>query len=107
YFINQVRSSWGTALHSTGYYAAGIPQFIGKDTSYSAFLSSTDLAFSTYAFLACYERPAAWAARSSYPDRYAAAQKFYDQLTSSGGGELNASSETQQKIVSAAHMTPF
>lgn len=107
YFINQVRSSWGTGLHSTGYYAAGIPQFVGKDTSYSAFLNSTDLAFSTYAFLACYERPSSWAARSSYPTRYAAAQKFYDQLTSSAGAELNASSETQQKIVSAAHMTPF
>lgn len=107
YFINQVRSSWGTGLHSTGYYAGGIPQFVDKDVSYSAFLNSADLAFSTYAFLACYERPAAWAARSSYPTRYAAAQKFYEQLTSSGGAELNASSETQQRIVSAAHMTPF
>lgn len=107
YFISQLRSSWSTGLHSSGYYAAKIPQFVGKNASYAAFLNSSDLAFATYAFLACYERPADWAAESSYPVRYTEAQKFYAQLTSSGGAELNASTETQKRIVSAARMTPF
>ncbi|HEL1130528.1 TPA: hypothetical protein TVH00_000831 [Streptococcus equi subsp. zooepidemicus] len=106
YFISQLRSSWSTGLHSGGYYAAGIPQFVNKDASYDAFLNSSDLAFATYAFLACYERPADWAAESSYPVRYAEAQKFYAQLTSSGGAELNASTETQKRIVSIAHLEP-
>lgn len=106
YFISQLRSSWSTGLHSGGYYAAGIPQFVGKNASYDAFLNSSDLAFATYAFLACYERPADWAAESSYPVRYAEAQKFYAQLTSSGGAELNASTETQKRIVSIAHLEP-
>lgn len=107
YFISQLSSSWSSGLHSAGYYAAEIPQFVDKNASYDAFLNSSDLAFTTYAFLACYERPADWAAESSYPVRYAEAQKFYAQLTSSGGAELNASSETQKRIVSAARMTPF
>lgn len=107
YFISQLRASWSTGLHSGGYYAAEIPQFVGKNASYDAFLNSTDLAFSTYAFLACYERPADWAAESSYPVRYAEAQKFYAQLTTSDGAELEASTETQKRIVSAARMTPF
>lgn len=107
YFISQLRSSWSSGLHSSGYYAAEIPQFVGKNASYAAFLNSSDLAFATYAFLACYERPADWAAESSYPVRYAEAQKFYAQLTSSGGAELNASSETQKRIVSNARMASF
>ncbi|GAB6710285.1 hypothetical protein BOVMAS05_08560 [Streptococcus uberis] len=107
YFISQLSSSWSSGLHSAGYYAAEIPQFDGQNASYDAFLNSTDLAFATYAFLSCYERPADWAAESSYPVRYAEAQKFYAQLTSSGGAELEASTETQKRIVSAARMTPF
>lgn len=107
YFISQLSSSWSSGLHSAGYYAAEIPQFAGQNASYGAFLNSSDLAFATYAFLACYERPADWAAKDSYPVRYAEAQKFYSQLTSSGGAELNASTETQKRIVSAARMTPF
>lgn len=107
YFISQLSSSWSSGLHSAGYYAAEIPQFDGQNASYDAFLNSTDLAFATYAFLACYERPADWAAESSYPVRYAEAQKFYAQLTTSGGAELEASTETQKRIVSAARMTPF
>lgn len=107
YFISQLSSSWSSGLHSAGYYAAEIPQFDGQNASYDAFLNSSDLAFATYAFLACYERPADWAAESSYPVRYAEAQKFYAQLTSSGGAELEASTETQKRIVSAARMTPF
>lgn len=107
YFISQLRSSWSTGYHTSGYYASGIPQFVGKNASYDTFLNSTDLAFSTYAFLACYERPASWAAENSYPVRYAEAQKFYAQLTSSGGAELNASTETQKRIVSTAHLTPY
>lgn len=107
YFISQLRSSWSTGLHSGGYYAAEIPQFVGKNASYDAFLDNSNLAFATYAFLACYERPADWAAESSYPVRYAEAQKFYAQLTTSGGAELEASTETQKRIVSAARMTPF
>ncbi|HEL0291701.1 TPA: C40 family peptidase [Streptococcus equi subsp. zooepidemicus] len=108
YFISQLHPSWYAGLHSSGYYAAEIPQFVGKNASYAAFLNSSDLAFSTYAFLACYERPADWAAESSYPVRYAEAQKFYAQLTSSGGGgaELNASTETQKRIVAIAHLEP-
>lgn len=107
YFISQLRASWSTGLHSGGYYAAEIPQFVGKNASYDAFLNNSNLAFATYAFLACYERPADWAAESSYPVRYAEAQKFYAQLTTSGGAELEASTETQKRIVSAARMTPF
>lgn len=107
YFISQLSSSWSSGLHSAGYYAAEIPQFDGQNASYDAFLNSADLAFATYAFLSCYERPADWAAESSYPVRYAEAQKFYAQLTSSGGAELEASTETQKRIVSAARMTPF
>ncbi|MCO5475187.1 phage tail tip lysozyme [Enterococcus gallinarum] len=107
YFISQLSSSWSSGLHSAGYYAAEIPQFDGQNASYDAFLNSSDLAFATYAFLACYERPADWAAESSYPVRYAEAQKFYAQLTSSGGAELEASTETQKRIVAAARMTPF
>ncbi|KIS05207.1 membrane protein [Streptococcus equi subsp. zooepidemicus Sz12is] len=106
YFISQLHPSWYAGLHSSGYYAAEIPQFVGKNASYAAFLNSSDLAFSTYAFLACYERPADWAAESSYPVRYAEAQKFYAQLTSSGGAELNASTETQKRIVAIAHLEP-
>ncbi|HEL0743511.1 TPA: C40 family peptidase [Streptococcus equi subsp. zooepidemicus] len=108
YFISQLHPSWYAGLHSSGYYAAEIPQFVDKNASYAAFLNSSDLAFATYAFLACYERPADWAAESSYPVRYAEAQKFYAQLTSSGGGgaELNASTETQKRIVAIAHLEP-
>lgn len=105
YFITQLPSSWATGLHTSGYYAAEIPQYEGKNTSYDSFLNSDDLGLATYAFLACYERPADWAAKNSYPTRFAEAQKFYAQLASSGGEELAASTEKQKVIVAAAKST--
>lgn len=111
YFIQQLPSSWGTHLHDSGYYDE-LSQFLGKDASYSSFLNTHDLELATYLFLACYERPADWAAESSFPTRYSEAQKFYAQLTSSGGsgnlGEaiLNADTQTQKRILEAASRTP-
>ncbi|WP_227687803.1 phage tail tip lysozyme, partial [Streptococcus equi] len=77
YFISKLPSAWETGLHTSGYYMVGLSQFYGKNVSYSAWLKETDLALATYAFLACYERPAAWAAQISFAKRFAEAQKFY------------------------------
>lgn len=56
--------------------------------------------------MACYERPAAWAAKTSFPNkRLPAAQSFYEQLTSGGGQDYNASDATQKAIVDAAKRT--
>ncbi|MFC5384311.1 phage tail tip lysozyme [Arcanobacterium hippocoleae] len=106
YFMNQLPSSWSTGLHASGYYALHVPQYTGKSVSYSSWLKEPDLGLATYAFLACYERPADWAAGISYPKRFAEAQKFYNQLTT-GGGELEASTEVQQAILAATKRTPF
>ncbi|MEW4402900.1 phage tail tip lysozyme [Enterococcus sp. AN402] len=105
FFMKQLPSSWSTGLHTSGYYAAQIPQYAKTAVSYFSWLRSSDLGFTTYAFLACYERPANWVASSSYAKRYQEAQKFYEQLTSSGG-EIEASTQVQQSIVSAAQRTP-
>ena len=77
------------------------------DASYDAWLNTNDVGFATYCFMACYERPAAWAAKTSFPNtRLPAAQSFYEQLTSGGGQDYNASDATQKAIVDAAKRTP-
>ena len=107
YLIRGLSSSWSTGLHYSGYYYAAAPQYNGMDVSYDAWLSTNDVGFATYCFMACYERPAAWAAKTSFPNtRLPAAQSFYEQLTDGGGQDYNASDETQKAIVDAAKRTP-
>ena len=80
--IRDSSSSWSTVLHYSGYYYAAAPQYNGMDVSYDAWLNTNDVGFATYCFMACYERPAAWAAKTSFPNkRLPAAQSFYEQLT--------------------------
>ena len=107
YLIMGLSSSWSTGLHYSGYYYAAAPQYNGMDVSYDAWLNTNDVGFATYCFMACYERPAAWAAKTSFPNkRLPAAQSFYEQLTDGGGQDYNASDETQKAIVDAAKRTP-
>lgn len=107
YLIRGLSSSWSTGLHYSGYYYAAAPQYNGMDVSYDAWLNTNDVGFATYCFMACYERPAAWAAKTSFPNkRLPAAQSFYEQLTSGGGQDYNASDATQKAIVDAAKRTP-
>ena len=107
YLIRGLSSSWRTGLHYSGYYYAAAPQYNGMDVSYDAWLNTNDVGFATYCFMACYERPAAWAAKTSFPNkRLPAAQSFYEQLTDGGGQDYNASDETQKAIVDAAKRTP-
>lgn len=107
YLIRGLSSSWSTGLHYSGYYYAAAPQYNGMDVSYDAWLNTNDVGFATYCFMACYERPAAWAAKTSFPNkRLPAAQSFYEQLTDGGGQDYNASDETQKAIVDAAKRTP-
>ena len=107
YLIRGLSSSWRTGLHYSGYYYAAAPQYNGMDASYDAWLNTNDVGFATYCFMACYERPAAWAAKTSFPNtRLPAAQSFYEQLTSGGGQDYNASDATQKAIVDAAKRTP-
>lgn len=107
YFMTRLPTSWNTALHRAGYYYSAAPQYSGMDASYEAWLSTSDVGFATYCFMACYERPAAWAAKDSFSNtRLPAAQSFYEQLTSGGGQDYNASDATQKAIVDAAKRTP-
>lgn len=107
YFMTRLSSSWSTGLHRSGYYYSAAPQYNGMDASYPAWLSTTDVGFATYCFMACYERPAAWAARDSFPNtRLPAAQSFYEQLTSGGGQDYESSDDIQKAIVDAAKRTP-
>lgn len=107
YFLQVFRNSWNTALHRSGYYAAEIPEYAGMDASYSAWLASNDVGFATYCFMACYERPADWAAETSfYNTRLPAAQAFYAQLSGGNGQDYSAANETQRAIVDAAKRTP-
>lgn len=108
FFIENLRYSWATALHRSGYYTKYITEYAGKDASYDAWLATTDVGFSTYCFMACWLRPADWAARNSfYSSRLPEAEAFYAQLASSGSGqEYAASGETQRAIVNAAYRTP-
>lgn len=109
YFISVLPNSWSTALHRSGYYTKYITEHRGKDASYDTWLSTNDLSFATYAFMACYERPDAALGRDSFYDtRLPAAESFYAQLTSSGSGQdYAAANETQRAIVDAANRTPF
>lgn len=108
YFIQNLRYSWSTALHRSGYYTKYITEYAGRDASYDAWLATDDVGFATYCFMACYERPADWAARQSFHStRLPEAQAFYEQLTSNGNGqEYAASDATQRAIVDAAKRTP-
>lgn len=107
YFMERLPGSWMTALHDVGYYSSSAPQFAGRDASYQSFLSTQDVSFATYCFMACYERPASWAAKESFPNtRLPAAQTFYEQLTSGGEQNYEAADSTQKAIVDAAKRTP-
>lgn len=108
FFIKNLKSSWSTSLHRSGYYTKYITEYAGKDASYDAWLSTNDVGFATYCFMACWLRPADWAAKQSfYRDRLPAAKSFYEQLASSGGGQdYAAANETQKAIVDAANRTP-
>ena len=107
YFMTRLPLSWSTALHNAGYYYSAAPQYNGMDASYDTWLNTNDVGFATYCFMACYERPAAWAAETSFPNtRLPAAQSFYEQLTSGGGQDYNAANVTQKAIVDAAKNTP-
>lgn len=110
YFIGNLRTSWGTALHRSGYYTKYITEYAGRDASYDAWLKTDDVRYATYCVMACWLRPADWAARQSfYRDRLPAAQAFYEKLSPGGGGdgeEYAASDATQRSIVDAAYRTP-
>ena len=108
YFILNLNASWMTGLHRNGYYTKYITDYAGRDASYDAWLATDDVGFATYCVMACWLRPADWAANQSfYRDRLPAAQAFYEQLTSSGSGEEYAAADsTQRAIVDAAGRTP-
>lgn len=109
FFIEHLRGSWGTALHNSGYYTKYLTAFAGRNASYDAWLATDDVDFATYCVMACWLRPADWAARQSfYRDRLPAAQAYYAQLSEGGGygQEYAASNATQRAIVSAANRTP-
>ena len=109
YFIENLRASWATGLHRSGYYTKYITEYAGRDASYDAWLKTDDVGFATYCVMACWLRPADWAARQSfYRDRLPAAQAFYEKLSSGGGSgeEYAASDATQRSIVDAAYRTP-
>lgn len=108
YFIQNLRYSWSTGLHRSGYYTKYITEYAGMDASYDAWLNTSDVGFATYCVMACWLRPADWAARDSfYSTRLPEAQAFYEQLTSGGNGqEYAASDATQRAIVDAAKRTP-
>ena len=109
YFIGRLQGSWSTVLHESGYYS-DITEYVGEDTSYSAWNYSTDVAFATYAFMACYERPNSSVARDSLMNtRIPAAQSFYALLTGGAGGvgeDYANADETGKAIVNAALTTP-
>ena len=110
YIASNLQGLWGTALHESGYYGA-ITDYAGKDVSYEAWQSSTDVGFATYAFMACYERPRSDVAPSSFTeDRLPAAQQFYALLTGGAGGlgeDYANADETGKAIVNAALVTPW
>ena len=110
YIASNLQGLWGTALHNSGYYGA-ITDYAGKDVSYEAWQSSTDVGFATYAFMACYERPRSDVAPSSFTeDRLPAAQQFYALLTGGAGGlgeDYANADETGKAIVNAALVTPW
>ena len=110
YIASNLQGLWGTALHESGYYGA-ITDYAGKDVSYEAWQSSTDVGFATYAFMACYERPRSDVAPSSFTeDRLPAAQQFYALLTGGAGGlgeDYANADETGKAIVNAALATPW
>lgn len=110
YIASNLQGLWGTALHESGYYGA-ITDYAGKDVSYEAWQSSTDVGFATYAFMACYERPRSDVAPSSFAEnRLPAAQQFYALLTGGAGGlgeDYANADETGKAIVNAALVTPW
>ena len=108
FFIEHLRSSWLTGLHRSGYYTKYITEYAGMDASYDAWLATDDVGFATYCVMACWLRPADWAARQSfYRDRLPAAEAFYAELSTGGGGqEYAASNATQKAIVDACSRTP-
>lgn len=110
YIASNLQGLWGTALHNSGYYGA-ITDYAGKDVSYEAWQSSTDVGFATYAFMACYERPRSDVAPSSFTEnRLPAAQQFYALLTGGAGGlgeDYANADETGKAIVNAALVTPW
>ena len=104
YFISQLPTSWATGLHESGYYTSYLPKFRMTDISYSQWLKlkEKDLDLATYAFLACYERPADWAAKNSFPTRFAEASRFYNVLSKNKNALLFSE---QQSIINAAKNT--
>ena len=111
FFIENLRNSWSTALHKSGYYTKYITEYAGKDASYDAWLATSDVGFATYCVMACWLRPADWAANNSfYSTRLPEAKAFYAKLSSSAswgsGQEYAASTATQRAIVDAAYRTP-
>lgn len=108
FFIKHLRASWGTGLHRSGYYTKYLTAFSGRDASYDAWLATDDVDFATYCIMACWLRPADWAANQSfYRDRLPAAQAYYAKLSEGGGygQDYAASNGTQRAIVNAAHRT--
>lgn len=110
YIAAHIQSSWSTVLHESGYYGA-ITDYAGKDVSYEAWQSTTDVGLATYAFMVCYERPDSGPAPSSFKEnRLPAAISFYAVLTGGTGamGEDYANAdETGKAIVNAALTTPW
>lgn len=112
FFIKNLRSSWATALHRSGYYTKYIGEYHGKDASYDTWLNSSDVGFATYCVMACWLRPADWAAKQSFHrDRLPAAQAFYAQLMASDpttgiSPDFVAANATQKAILNAANTTP-
>lgn len=112
FFVKNLRSSWSTALHRSGYYTKYIGEYHGKDASYDTWLNSGDVGFATYCVMACWLRPADWAARQSFHrDRLPAAQAFYAQLMASDpaagiSSDAAVANPTQKAILNAASSTP-
>lgn len=94
YFLTQLKSSWMTGLVRTNFYH--IPKFSQRDASYASWKTGSDLEFETFAFMACYERPASGAGHASYySTRLPKAKEYYKQITVKYG---SAGSKDFQKM---------
>ena len=105
YWVQGYRSDWLTGLHASGYYASIAPEYSARDVSLSAWDSTDDVRFATYAFFACNGRGAASVAHLDR--RYEAAERAFAALQSGAGTgqEYSAASDDQRAVADACRAT--
>lgn len=105
YWVQGYRSDWLTGLHASGYYASIAPEYSERDVSLSAWDSTDDVRFATYAFFACNGRGAASVAHLDR--RYEAAERAFAALQSGvgTGQEYSAASDDQRAVADACRAT--